>query len=182
MRVIQFEVLKKIFPLTFLIIFLFNVAGYFILFKVEHFQIKHEIRSKIEKGIFTEFLTVITINKSERSSIEWLESDQEFRYKNNLYDVVRFTKTENTISYYCINDSEEESLFSDLTEHVNTHVATNNSQKRSKKAENHIIKLYFLPIQKSVIPVTQIVSVVFPVQFANTSVVFEKQTPPLELI
>jgi uncharacterized protein (UPF0333 family) len=170
--------LKKIFSLVFLIIVLFNVVGYFIVFKVEQFQVKSEIKSAIRAGLSTEALVIINIDKSDAGSIEWMEFGEEFRFKDNLYDVVKYTETKKTITYYCINDSREESLFSNLTEHINIHVATNNAQKDSKKLNKHVIKLYFLTVQQSVLPATCMFINLPPKTIIFASATIKKLIPP----
>lgn len=175
--------MKKIFPITFLIIFLFNVAGYFIAFKVEQFQIKSEIESEIKSGINPEELTVITIDKANLATIQWAEAGKEMRYKDGLYDVVKFTETENTIIYYCINDSKEDFLFANLDEHINTHIAANNSQKSSKTLINHVIKIYFANKQQFAIPQSAILTSLLPFNdLIFTSALLQKNTPPPEFV
>ncbi len=178
----QFKILKKIFPLTFLIIFLFNVAGYFIAFKVEQFQIKSEIESEIKSGINTEYLTTITINKTDLATIQWTEFGKEMRYYDELYDVVRFSETANTITYYCINDSKEDSLFAILDNHINTHIATNNSQKSSNKMNNHVIKLYFLNKQQFAIEASESSTNLLPFNLIFITTILEKNTLPPEFV
>ena len=169
--------MKKIFLFTFLIIFLFNFAGYFIVFKVEQYQIKSEIEAKITAGIETEALTIITIEKSDFQSVEWVEGNKEFRYKGGLYDVVKNTETRKTITYYCISDLKEESLFSDLDEHIHVNVA-NNSQKSSKKLNNHVIKLYFLNTRPILIPQELAYFPLFSSRVISASAILEINTPP----
>ena len=175
--------MKKIFTLTLLIVFLFNVAGYFIAFKAEQFQIKSEIESEIKSGITTEELTVININKKNVAAIQWTEYGKEMRYKDELYDVVKFSETATTITYYCIDDSKEDSLFANLDVHINTHVATNNPQKSSKKLSNHVIKIYFSNKQQFIVAPSALFAKFSP--FNNlifTSAILEKNAPPPEFV
>jgi hypothetical protein len=137
--------MKKVTTFFLLGIFLFNTMGYFITFKVIQCQIKNEIKTEIKNGINLPELITITINKAQTDKIEWLENKEEMRYNNNRYDVVRFIENKESTTYYCINDTQEESLFTSLEKHVNTHVTTDKSTKdhTSKNLTDNVTKLYF---------------------------------------
>ncbi|MGZ4034183.1 MAG: hypothetical protein ACXVPU_04410 [Bacteroidia bacterium] len=175
--------MKKILPPVLLAIFLFNVAGYFIVFKIEQSQVKDEIESEIKAGVNTEDLTIITINKTDLSSIQWTESNKEMRYKDALYDVVKSCDSEKTITYYCINDTKEESLFASLDNHINTHVVANKTDKNSKKSVENFVKLYFPSKQKAeAIAVINVSANHLPFHLIFTSAIIEKNAPPPELV
>lgn len=144
--------MKKILPAAFLLIFLFNAAGYYIAFKTEQFQIKEEIESEIRSGLNPEQLTIITINKAAPSAVQWIEYGKEMRYKNDLYDVVRSDEDKNTITYYCINDAKEDSLAAALNDHIDRHIISNKPDKNSKKTIDTIIKLYFCTSFNALLP------------------------------
>ena len=50
-----------------------------------------------------------------------------------------------TVTYYCINDKQEETLFADLDNHINTHIITNTPIKNnsSKSLVNDVVKIFF---------------------------------------
>lgn len=76
-------------------------------------------------------LQTIVFNKSELNAINWIKTDKEFIHHNELFDIVRATETETTITYYCINDKQEEQLFGNLEDHINKHIASNKSNKKN---------------------------------------------------
>ena len=159
------------------------MAGYFIAFKIEQCQVKEEIESEIKAGVNTENLITIIINKADLENIQWTDSNKEMRYKDALYDVVKSTKTETTITYYCINDSKEESLFASLDSHINTHIASNNkTDKNSKRLIDNVVKLYFSTKQK--IENTASASSInyLPYNLIFTSTIIEKNAPPPEFV
>ncbi len=174
--------MKKILPIALLTIFLFNVAGYFIAFKIEQYQIKESIESEIRSGINTENLTIITIKKADIATVQWTESGKEMRYNDALYDVVRSEESKDAVSYYCLNDSKEESLFASLDDHINTHIAASSTNKNSKKQIDHVVKLYFSPKQKTEAPASGTASAYLPFHLIFTSAIIEKNAPPPESV
>jgi predicted P-loop ATPase/GTPase len=158
------------------------VAGYFIAFKVQQNQVKEEIESEIKAGVNTKDLTTITINKTDIATIHWTDSNKEMRYKDDLYDIVKSSETATTITYYCLNDTKEESLIADLNTHINTHVVANKTNKNSKKSVDNIVKLYFMSkdITVSYSSLSSLNYLPFNVDF--TSTVLEKNAPPPEFV
>lgn len=135
--------MKKTFSIFFLIIFLFNTAGYFILFKSIQFQVKKEIVAEIKSGRLKKELSVITINKSDLANIEWIEAGKEMRFQDKLYDVVKYSETSTTFTFFCIDDTEENILFANLNSHIKEHTLESKPDSKSKKVSDHITKLYF---------------------------------------
>ncbi len=141
------------------------MVGYFLVFEIEQFQIKSEIRSKIKSGVDTEYLTIITIDKKNSGSIEWIEEKEEMRYKDELFDVVKFTENEKTISYYCINK----------------HVGANSTSKNSKKITESFVKIYFPCKQPLIVASTsELPDQIFYHNIILTSTVIQKNILPPE--
>lgn len=138
--------MKKVISIFLFGIFLFNMAGYFIAFKSFQYQIKKEIKAEIKRNVNPNELTAIVIDKKQINKIDWQQEGKEMYYKGKLYDVVRLTKNDTSITYYCINDKQEELLFANLEEHIATHIAANKPIKNqgSKKLADKFAKLYFL--------------------------------------
>ena len=164
-----------------LIIFLFNTAGYYVTFLVEQIVIKNEIRSQINSGYMDDAsTTIITIGKAEKSKIVFYDENEEMRYNDRMYDIVKTIETKNTITYYCINDFKETSLIAGLNDHINTHVASNIPVKNngSKKITENVIKVYFSSVNSftfSLIPTN--------VRFSGKNIIYvsaqkQNDTPP----
>jgi hypothetical protein len=175
--------MKKAISIILFSIFLFNTAGYFIAFKALQYQVKNEIESQIKSGLTIEQLTNITIDKKDIGAIEWEESGKEMVYRNERYDIVKTTETATSITYVCINDKKEETLFANLDEHVNTHVA-NAPLKNShqKKLADHVIKLYFSSEQLIAFHTTQLPSAFFLTSINYTPAFIETNSPPPEFV
>lgn len=137
--------MKKAAAIFLLSIFLFNTAGYYIVFKTAQYGIKLSIQNEIKAGSNSEKLETLVINKNNLAAIEWLESGKEMRYNNQLYDIVKSTETSTAITFYCINDTKEKSLYSKLEDHIKTHILSNVPVKNdsSKKLVDTVSKLYF---------------------------------------
>ena len=175
--------MKKTLPIILLSIFLFNVAGYYFAFKIEQIQIKEEMESEIKSGLNTADLTKITFSKTDLASIEWIEDNKEMRYNNALYDVVKSDETSTTLSFYCINDSKEQSLIADLENHINTHVIANNkTEKNSKKSTDNITKLYFSTKQNLGNVSTTFSHDYIPYHLIFNSTFLEINAPPPEFV
>jgi len=114
--------MKKAAALFLLSIFLFNTMGYFIAFRISELQIKQAIREDIENGILQNSVSTLVIENSRLAGINWLEDD-EFEYNGERYDVVHRSSNQYNTTFYCINDSRESGLFSNMSEHVKDHVS-----------------------------------------------------------
>lgn len=177
--------MKKIIIIFLLSIFLFNTAGYYFVYKGSQYLLKSEMQSEIKSGINSKYLENITINKNNLHAIEWLENGKEMRYNNKLYDIVKITETSSSITFHCINDTKEESLFTNLEEHINTHVADNKPIKNEnqKKPGDNVIKLYFSNEQSidfNAVSFSQLIF--FPGILIFNSTLIETDSPPPELV
>lgn len=177
--------MKKVISIFLFGIFLFNMAGYFIAFKSFQYQIKKEIKAEIKRIVNPDELTAIVINKKQINKIDWLEKGKEMYYNGKLYDVIKHTEDAASITYYCINDKQEELLFANLEEHIATHIAANKPIKNqaSKKLADKVAKLYFLNEQ-----LTKFNIISFNLtQFSSTNLIYrstliETDSPPPEFV
>ncbi len=121
--------------MTFLI--LYNVFGYFIVFKSVQYSIQSEIRRNIENSIPDCDLTIVKIDNQANNlcNKEFVKVNKsEFRFFGKLYDIVKIKVKSDTTYYYGINDTKEEQLFSALDSHVKRNIDQNSPVK--DKASN----------------------------------------------
>lgn len=176
--------MKKVAVLFLLSIFLFNTAGYYFVFKAAQYQVRSDIQNEIKSGFDSDELETLIINKNNLAAIEWLESGKEMRYHDQLYDIVKSTETSSTITFYCINDIKEKSLFSKLEDHINTHVLStvpvkNNS---SKKLFDTVVKVYFSTDRSfSFVQAASDIHFFTP-NFNYTSALIKTNSPPPEFV
>ena len=102
--------MKKWIASVCVLLFLFNMEGYYIWFGVQRSRIKTEVRQVIGRGEADDQLTVITVNNP--SDLDWEKPGKEFRYHGEMYDVVRSGSKEGKTVYYCFNDRKESRLVS----------------------------------------------------------------------
>ena len=122
--------MKRLLSILFLVAITFSTIGINILFPLQQHFIKKEIKRKIKHSLPEKELTLITVNSANENQLDW-EDEKEFHYKGNMYDIVR--KKENpdgSITYYCINDTQEKELFINL----------NNLVKDKSGKENTLMK------------------------------------------
>ena len=98
--------MKKAISIFLLGIFLFNTAGYFVFFKIAQIEIKKEIKKEIKLNLQSEELTAITFLNSEIQSIPWIETNKEFIFRDQMFDVVKSESNETETTFYCINDKQ----------------------------------------------------------------------------
>jgi hypothetical protein len=104
--------LKKILTYSFLVLFLFNSIGYYILFELSKYVIQSEMQAAIHRK--PSKLTVISVvNTLNDRDFQRLDK-KEFRYKGLMYDVVREIKTLHATVFICIHDTKESNLYAGL--------------------------------------------------------------------
>ena len=122
--------MKKLGPILLLIIFLFNTGGDYYLFRYMQFRWQKEIKRMIRQDLHEEDLSLISVNSFTVSELEWIKENREFRYRGELYDVVRKEISGNNIIYHCIKDTKEKELIGNYTKRSQTDKRAHNIIKR----------------------------------------------------
>jgi len=114
--------MKKALSIFFLFIFLYNLAGYFVVFSLEQFSAREEMESYIKNHINESLLEKIIVPNSDiitgSSDFRYKDNNSEFVFKGKLYDIVRQKSDGSNIIFYCINDKNEECLIQGLEDHI----------------------------------------------------------------
>jgi hypothetical protein len=135
--------LRKLISILLLILFIYNICGYFVIFKGMQFEIKNNMKNLAVKALPDESFEIIKIanDYKESKNIRWLEKN-EFIYKEKLYDIFRVKKDKDYTYYYCINDKSEEKLFANLQKQTDNNTDNNAPiNQKSKSASKLIIDL-----------------------------------------
>lgn len=140
--------MKKIIILILLLPFLYGAIGYLPSFLISQYRIRKEFKQKIKSHIIPEELIIISIPKGNSKLINW-KNGHEFLYQGKLYDIVKKEERKTTTKYYCINDLQEEKLFSNLDKYIKEQQTEKDSSK-SNKAKNQI-KDYIYPNISSIL-------------------------------
>lgn len=134
--------IRKILSVLFAGLILFNLCGYFFVFKCDQIYLKSEMKRIIKSGSFHGFNEeVIIVNPSSDPDFKILDKD-EILYHGKMYDVISSGTSGNSVIYRCINDTQEEQLISHYDKY-STCVAGMNLPERSKTSQAmlyHIIK------------------------------------------
>jgi len=153
-----FNLLKRFISFILLFVFIYNIGGYYIWFKLEQYNIQSEIRNDSHKKA----LTLISIPLNDKSCITWTEENKEFIYHGEMYDIVKTKIINNVKYYYCINDKKEKQLITDFikkdslqkkSENILQKVINNKYQTQPLKLifYNQSIKLHFCMISSNYI-------------------------------
>lgn len=106
------RITRKIAPAIFLALFVLPVTSTYFLFKIRQSNIHRNIRDFIENGLTDSELVLLKIPLSVEIQSETFESteENEFKYKGNMFDVVRSERHQDTTWYWCVWDKDETAL------------------------------------------------------------------------
>ena len=96
--------------------------GVFQLFVFKIFQAKYrgEILEVIEDGVLENELALFTFSKDDleegTTRVQWIEED-EFRFDEKMYDVVKMETNGDSVYLYCLHDENESRLYAILDEY-----------------------------------------------------------------
>lgn len=139
--------MKKALSILFLFIFIYNLFGYYTVFKVLQNHVRDEVKQRIKHSVPDDELVLISVSATDNYSLIWTKPNKEFRYRGEMYDIVRLETKRDLILYYCIHDFKESKLFANIDDHIQRHIADNPEQR--KEVENILIKLakvYFFQV------------------------------------
>lgn len=101
--------------------------GLLLVFKIQQYQIRKEIKHLIKLGVPDNQLVHISISPKNENQLEWMHS-KEFRYKGTMYDIVKTELINDTTTlYHCVTDQQETKLFANLDEHVKKNMNSKNN-------------------------------------------------------
>ena len=114
------------------------------IFKVQQYQVKREIKQRIKKDVPTEELTTIVLTQQNSHEFDW-EHEREFRYKGVMYDVVKKEIVNKTTTLlFCVTDKQETILFAKINEEVTKNMDTkNNGSHPLKNVFKLLSNIYF---------------------------------------
>ena len=104
------KTLKKILAIVLLIIFTFNVIGYYLFFEISAIQVKEEMAATISRSSFSQKTEIIVVPINELTDL----ANDEIWYNNKLYDIVKKEIKNDSIFLSVLNDQKEEHLITNL--------------------------------------------------------------------
>jgi len=109
--------MRKFISFILVIIFLFVSNGCYLFFKYLQHNIQQEVKHEIRAGLNENDLSIIVVLLNNEKKIEWIKKNKEFRYKSQMYDVVKTKIKNNKKYYYCRNDIKERDLIANFARH-----------------------------------------------------------------
>lgn len=99
---------------------IFHFSGGHLLYHIQQKQIRKEIKRRIKNGVPKEELRHFSFGKKELENVHWI-NDHEFLYQKQLFDIVHKHQKGNRLEIACIEDHQEEALFSHLDQLCRKH-------------------------------------------------------------
>jgi non-homologous end joining protein Ku len=104
------------------------------------YNVREEMETYIKQNLRDDEIEIVIVPNSEigvtGSKFRFVE-ENEFIYNNKLYDIVKKKSEGNNTIFYCINDKNEENLFSGLYEHLKRNCDQNSP---TKDKSNNLVK------------------------------------------
>lgn len=174
--------MKSLLSLFIFFTFFVKMGGYYAFLMIERENIREKMEYKLVQSIPKSALKCIIANPENIAKIEWRRSAKEFKFEENLYDVVSIQIHKRTTYYFCINDQAEtllETKIDDLLKHQADHLPFSHHTK-------HFLTLLLEPIIIHQTPyyffnyfVAEYKSNFPPFLIAlSSSILFEREKPP----
>lgn len=106
--------MRKFLQYGFLLLFAYQLVGFFAFFEIEHFQVRKQIKKAIKLSVPENQLIRFHFTEKESAALHWVKA-HEFRLNGRFYDVLHKTKSNGIWYYQCINDIQETQLFERLS-------------------------------------------------------------------
>ncbi|MCX6268977.1 MAG: hypothetical protein NTW16_16755 [Bacteroidetes bacterium] len=161
--------MKKALIISVLLVFLFNIMGYYIVFSYSRYLVKKEMNTRIRAGGFHPDLILLKIVHPEKESQFRRREKNEFTFHGNLYDIVVERKSGDTTLFYCLHDKKEEALLANYSRCFRLKETSESSRK-----DNFILALLHNLISHALIQNT-----LLPVHNSGIAVVFPASLTPL---
>ena len=135
--------MRKLIAVFLFIVFIVNLSGIFILFKIRQSLIHSELTQMLQSPDYENKLIIISITSANKHLFEW-EDEKEFRYNGIMYDVInKKYNAAGEMELSCIADEKETELWSDLTKL--------SKKNNSTQTEQNLVKTFgsvFIPSEK----------------------------------
>ncbi|WP_421750729.1 hypothetical protein [Croceimicrobium sp.] len=108
---------QSFFGYLFLGLLLLQSFGIYPSFRYLQQQIRQEVKSRIKAGIPEEELIAFRWN-SIKEQAQWTKAGKEFRYRGEMFDIIRIEGSDSDLLFYCFADLKEKGLFDGLNDLV----------------------------------------------------------------
>jgi hypothetical protein len=118
----------------------------FVIFKIFQAKYRSEIIEMIINDITETDLVILKFDINQfnvsRNNIYWTEED-EFRFGNKMYDLIKKEITSDSVNLYCIYDENETELYSILTKYSQKLIANDPDTEEDLKELNMSLSQYY---------------------------------------
>lgn len=106
---------KAVAAISLILILIFQFSGAYLLFHIQRGQIREQIKAGIKQGVPDSQLQILKFEMGSAAfqSLHFYEK-KEFRFKGEMYDIVKKEIHGASIYLYCINDHQETTLLASL--------------------------------------------------------------------
>ena len=118
-----------------------TLYGYHFLFEIQLSRAKSEMKNCIPQFLKSGKITKLKLNVDEAKTLEW-ENENEFKYKDEMYDVIERHTEGNSLIINCIPDNKETII---VNEYLKLNKGNNPSESLPSIALIKIINTQFLP-------------------------------------
>jgi len=139
--------LKKVFAIILLVVFLFNVGGYYIVFWGISFGLDQRLNSRLDANQYDEDETVelkipMTLPYPIKSN-GFERVDGKFEHNGEFFKLVKHKLQNDTLYVVCIRDHDTRSLVSTFNTYVKNTLGLTNTNKKALNFLSKLIKDYF---------------------------------------
>jgi hypothetical protein len=134
--------IRKTLSVLFAALILFNLFGYYFVFKCDQVRVKGEMKAMMRSSSFqAHSREIIILNPATDRDFKMIDKD-EILYHGKLYDIISTRNSGSSIIINCVNDTKEEQLLASYNKY-STWVAGMNAPEKSRNNQAmlyHIIK------------------------------------------
>ncbi|HYV92454.1 MAG TPA: hypothetical protein VE978_11740 [Chitinophagales bacterium] len=144
--------MKQLLSISLSIFFLFTAAGYYLTFLAADYSAKKEIAQQIQSQENSEQMIQLSFSREElQKEIRFTNSRQnEFIYQGCHYDVVKSFFSGDKISFFCLTDKKETTLFTEFGKQLTEHSSGNNAS--GKISSKPLMQDWFFQLPTSEVP------------------------------
>lgn len=138
--------MKRATAILLLIVFTYSFLGAGFVYNVWLLSVKQQVKHKLETE-FEDEPTIVKVpagwEESPPEQFEWHE-EHEFRYRGQMYDVIKKERRGNQIWYYCHWDKAETKLLDNLAHYVDNYLQQKPQQQKTKTLLTSFLDKIFL--------------------------------------
>jgi hypothetical protein len=132
------------------VLLLFHAELPLLLFKTFEVKYKKEIKQIIKAGVPEKDLVEFTFHKSVIRKVShdfrWIKKN-EFRFKNEMYDVVKIEVQGDSVHYKCIHDLKESKLFVNLDKYLIDLIKSDSAKRNEFVSFLNSLNTFYLPVK-----------------------------------